>query len=150
MKISTKGRYALEAVTDLVLHAGAQYESIRNIAERRGLSENYLEQIFLLLRKSGIVESVRGPQGGYRIAMAPELISAGSILHAVEGQMAPVQCLATDENKEACDREDRCVTRRVWNRMMLEMNAILDEVTIGKLVEAVRKDEQTPVLDFCI
>ena len=150
MKISTKGRYALEAVTDLTLHAGMQFESIRGIAERRSLSENYLEQIFILLRHAGIVESVRGPQGGYRITRDPDLITAGDVLHAVEGQMAPVLCLASDDESGLCEREARCVTRKVWQTMMREMDLVLNQVTIGKLAEAVRTEQLIPVSDYII
>jgi len=150
MKISTKGRYALEAITDLAIHAGMNYESIRSIAERRRMSDNYLEQIFLLLRKAGVVESVRGPQGGYRIARELESITAGDVLHAVEGRMAPVHCLDSTLGEEPCKKEDRCVTRRIWLRMMLEMDAVLGQVTIADLAEAVKHDDAFPALDFSI
>ena len=150
MKISTKGRYALEAITDLAIHAGMQYESIRSIAGRRRMSDNYLEQIFLLLRKAGLVESVRGPQGGYRIAREPADITAGDVLHAVEGRMAPVHCLDRTPGEEPCKNEDQCVTRKIWRRMMLEMDAVLDQVTLSDLAEAVKRDEALPALDFSI
>ena len=150
MKISTKGRYALEAITDLANHAGMNYESIRSIAERRGLSDNYLEQIFLLLRKAGVVESVRGPQGGYRITREPSLITAGDVLHAVEGRMAPVLCLDDEAAEKPCGKENRCVTRKVWCKMMLAMDAVLGQVTIADLAEAVRREDAFPALDFSI
>jgi Rrf2 family cysteine metabolism transcriptional repressor len=150
MKISTKGRYALEAVTDLAIHAGMNYESIRSIAERRRLSDNYLEQIFLLLRKAGVVESIRGPQGGYRIVREPSLITAGDVLHAVEGRMAPVLCLDDGATEKPCGKEGRCVTRKVWCKMMLAMDAVLGQVTIADLAEAVRQEDAFPALDFSI
>lgn len=150
MKISTKGRYALEAITDLAIHAGMNYESIRSIAERRRLSDNYLEQIFLLLRKAGVVESIRGPQGGYRIAREPSRITAGDVLHAVEGRMAPVLCLDDEGAEKPCGKESRCVTRKVWCKMMLAMDAVLGQVTIADLAEAVRLEDAFPALDFSI
>jgi Rrf2 family protein len=150
MKISTKGRYALEAVTDLVIHAGTNYESIRSIADRRKLSDNYLEQIFLLLGKAGIVESVRGPQGGYRISRESASITAGDILHAVEGRMAPVHCLDNIPDDAPCGFENRCVTRKLWHSMMMEMDAVLGNVTIADLADAVKSEDAFPALDFII
>jgi Rrf2 family transcriptional regulator, cysteine metabolism repressor len=150
MKISTKGRYALEAVTDLAIHAGMDFESIRSIAERRRLSDNYLEQIFLSLGKAGIVESIRGPQGGYRITREPADITAGEVLHAVEGRMAPVHCLDGTRDEVPCGNETRCVTRKVWHRMMLEMDTVLGQVTIADLAEAVKREDAVPALDFSI
>ncbi len=150
MKISTKGRYALEAITDLMLHAGTAYSSIRGIAERRHLSDNYLEQIFLLLRKAGLVESIRGPQGGYRLARDPSSMTAGEVIRAVESQMTPVGCLSTEGGDHTCVRESECVTRRVWSRMMHEMNQVLDRVTLDDLAKAVQCEQKAPSLDFCI
>jgi len=149
MKISTKGRYALEAMTDLVLHAGDDIENIRSIAGRRNLSENYLEQIFLSLRKAKLVESIRGPQGGYKIAKRSKDITASDILHAVEGRMAPVQCLEED-CKEKCQFLGQCSTQRVWAVLFQEMENVLSNVSLEQLVEAVRLEEKNVVLDFII
>ena len=152
MKISTKGRYALEAVTDLVLHAGDQYGSIRGIAQRRGLSDNYLEQLFLQLRRAGLVESVRGPQGGYRLARDPSAVSAGDVLRAAEGSLAPVDCLER-EGDASCAREERCVTRNVWFRLSQEIGEVLDRLSIEALVAAVRQEqgrETELFIDYCI
>ena len=76
MKISTRGRYALEAVLDMALHVSDGHESLKNISDRTGISENYLEQIFAVLRKKGIVESVRGAQGGYKDRKSTRLNSS--------------------------------------------------------------------------
>ncbi len=152
MKISTKGRYALEAVTDLALYAGDQYGSIRGIAQRRGLSDNYLEQLFLQLRRAGLVESVRGPQGGYRLARDASQVTAGDVLRAAEGNLSPVDCLSPVEGGH-CAREAQCVTRSIWQRLAHEMDEVLDRISIGALVEAVRleQDRETePFADYCI
>ncbi len=152
MKISTKGRYALEAVTDLALHAGDQYGSIRGIAQRRGLSDNYLEQLFLQLRRAGLVESVRGPQGGYRLARDAAQVTAGDVLRAAEGSLSPVECLTPAEG-EHCAREAQCVTRGIWQRLASEMDEVLDRISIAVLVGAVRDEqvrESEPFVDYCI
>ncbi len=149
VKISTKGRYALEAMTDLVLHAGDNVENIRSIAGRRHLSENYLEQIFLSLRKAKLVESIRGPQGGYKIAKLPSDVTASDILHAVEGQMVPVECL--EENcKEKCIFLGQCATQKVWAVLFKEMETVLSGVTLRQLVDAVREEENNIILDYSI
>lgn len=149
MKISTKGRYALEAVVDMVYHAGDAYESIRSIAERRNISENYLEQIYLVLRKTGLVESTRGPQGGYRLAKAPENVTACDVLCALEGKLLPVQCLDPDA-EESCPREEYCATHQVWQRIATEMHDIIHGVTIADLVNCTRRRMQYPNMDYVI
>ena len=103
MKISTKSQYALEALMDLHLHAVDGQESLKNIAQRRGISEHYLEQIFSTLRKAGIVESFRGAQGGYRLAREPGSITAGEVIRALEGPLCPVKCVCSSR-----DDEKRC------------------------------------------
>lgn len=148
LKISTKGRYALEALTDLALNASDGLENIRNIAARRAISENYLEQIFLSLRKNGIVESIRGPQGGYKLAKAASQITASEILHAVEGQMAPVYCL--EEHGEACEKEGFCAAQKVWGKLMNEMEFVLKGVTLAQLVQKTREAQTKNGLDFSI
>jgi Rrf2 family cysteine metabolism transcriptional repressor len=150
MRISTKGRYAVEALTDLVLNHGTDFDSIREIAERRHISENYLEQIFLLLRKAGIVESVRGAQGGYRIAKEPDEISISDIVYAVEGDFSPVPCLSAEVKEETCDREKVCVTRSVWKRLMDEMESCLDSVNLASLVECIHTEENRLIDQYMI
>lgn len=149
MRISTKGRYALEAVTDLAIHAGDQTESIRAISARRGLSDNYLEQIFLQLRKAGLLESVRGPQGGYRLAGSPNDLTVWAILSVVEERMSPVECPAPGEAGK-CGRGDRCATRSVWDSMLLELEKTLRRITVADLVAAVERESRLQADDYAI
>src|SRR5690242_1173163 len=109
MKLSTKGRYGVKAMLDLALHNSEGQVSLKSIAERQGLSENYLEQLFSALRKAGLVKSMRGAQGGYVLAMAAEEISVGAILRALEGSLAPVDCVSDGESSQ-CSRSNGCVT----------------------------------------
>ena len=149
MKISTKGRYALEAVTDLALHAGNNTESVRAISARRGLSDNYLEQIFLMLRKAGLLESIRGPQGGYRLAVAPQNLSAWDILSVVEDRMSPVECPAPGQAGD-CGRGDRCATRSVWDGMLRELERSLRQVSVADLMAAVEQEKRLQADEFYI
>ena len=96
MKISTRGRYALRLMLDLALADPEEYCSVKSIAARQQISEKYMEQIISQLVKAGFVRSVRGAQGGYRLAYAPEKYTAGQILRLTEGDLATVACLAQD------------------------------------------------------
>jgi Rrf2 family protein len=137
LKISTKGQYALEALIDLQLHSVDGQESLRNVASRRGISEPYLDQIFAALRKAGIVESIRGAQGGYRLAKEPKDITAGEILRCAEGPLLPVKCVGSREGAEdRCVLFDRCATRLLWARMAEEIDAAVDAVTLADLARA--------------
>ena len=140
MKISTRGRYALEAVLDLAYYAPSGHESLKNISERSGISANYLEQIFMKLKKKGIIESVRGAQGGYRLARDAKEITAGEVIRAAEGQFAPTACVAEGSERRQCHRYDICVTRMLWARIMDAMNEISDSLSIGDLVEICKKN----------
>jgi Rrf2 family protein len=138
MKISTKGRYGLEAVLDLALHSSGSHESLRNIAKRRNISENYLEQLFVVLRRKGIVESIRGAQGGYRLARDPMDIKAGEVIRALEGSLSPVDC-ADEGCGPECGRADKCVTRSLWKRLREDLDEAADGLSIHDLMEACYK-----------
>ncbi|MBF7096031.1 RrF2 family transcriptional regulator [Alkalibacter mobilis] len=135
MKISTKGRYALEAVLDLACHSKEELESLKNIAMRLDKSKNYLEQLFVILRKSQLIESVRGAQGGYRLARTPETITAGDIIRSVEGSMAPVGCLEAGIDACECGNYKICPTRDVWGGIESRINEVLDSVTLKDLMD---------------
>ena len=98
MKISTKGRYALRLMIDLAEHDNGGYTALKDISARQKISLKYLEQIVIQLSKSGFLESVRGSQGGYRLAKKPSKYTAGDILRVTEGTLAPVVCLETKTN----------------------------------------------------
>ena len=89
MKISTKGRYAVRVMLDLAFHNTGEYVKVKQIAQRQGISEKYLEQIIAILNKAGYVKSTRGAQGGYRIAGEPNNYTVGMILRLTEGNLCP-------------------------------------------------------------
>ena len=133
MKISTKGRYALRLMLDLALNNTGEPVRIREIAARQEISDKYLEQIISTLNKAGYVKSIRGPQGGYRLAKEPEKYTVGMILRLTEGALAPVPCLEGDVNM--CTRQDTCVTLRLWKMLDAAISGVVDEVTLADLVE---------------
>ncbi|NLL78335.1 MAG: Rrf2 family transcriptional regulator [Clostridiales bacterium] len=133
MKISTKGRYAVRVMLDLAMHNTGEYIKVKQIAERQGISEKYLEQIIALLNKGGCVKSVRGAQGGYRIAKDPASFTVGQILRLTEGSLSPVACL--DDEVNECERCDTCETLEVWKDLKKAIDQVVDNVTIADLLE---------------
>lgn len=132
MKISTKGRYAVRVMLDLAKHNTGECIKVKEIAERQGVSEKYLEQIIGVLNKAGYVKSVRGAQGGYRLVKEPGEYTVGMILRLTEGSLAPVACL--DVEAETCDRVDTCETLAVWKELQNAINRVVDGVTIADLL----------------
>lgn len=134
MKISTRGRYGLKAMLDLAIHNSEGQVVLKSIAERQGISENYLEQLFAVLKKAGLVKSIRGSQGGYVLGDSAENISVGSILRALEGSLSPVECVAED-NSTVCNRQDCCVTKGLWEKIRNSINEVVDSTSLESLVE---------------
>lgn len=133
MRISTKGRYAVRVMLDLALNDKGECIKVKDIANRQGLSEKYLEQIIAILNKAGFVRSVRGAQGGYLLAKEPKDYTVGMILRLTEGSLAPVACL--EENADECGRGDACETLQVWKDLYEAINQVVDRVTVADLVE---------------
>lgn len=146
MKISTKGRYAVRVMLDLALHNTGECIKVKEIASRQGISEKYLEQIIAILNKAGYVKSVRGAQGGYRIARDPGEYTVGMILRLTEGSLAPVACL--EEDYGVCERCDTCETLGVWKELYEAVNHVVDRVTIADLVE--RRKKRLDAMDYSI
>lgn len=137
MKISTKGRYAVRIMLDLALNNTGESIRAKDIAVRQGISEKYLEQIISVLNRAGYVKSVRGAQGGYRIARDPKEYSVGMILRLTEGDMAPVACL--ESGAPECERCGTCETLEVWRELYEAINNVIDNVTIADLVNRRQK-----------
>lgn len=146
MKISTKGRYAVRVMLDLALNNSGECIKVKEIAGRQGISEKYLEQIIAVLNKAGYVKSVRGAQGGYRLARDPEEYTVGMVLRLTEGSLAPVACL--EEDYGVCERCDTCETLQVWKNVYEAVNNVVDNVTIGDL--AAKQRQRTGTMDYSI
>ena len=132
MKISTRGRYALRLMIDLATNDDGNPIRIKDVAERQGISDKYLEQIISVLNKAGYVKSVRGPLGGYTLKKRPEDYTVGMILRLTEGSLAPVSCV---EDMEECERQNGCVTFPLWKKISDAINDVVDTVTLKDLVD---------------
>ena len=144
MKISTKGRYALRMMLDLAIHQNEGFVSLKDIADRQGISNKYLEQIVPLLNRTGMLRTNRGYQGGYRLAKSPDAYTVGEILRLTEGDLAPVACLQGDTVN--CERADHCITLPVWKGLYHVINDYLDHITLQDVLN--QAPEQGGV--FCI
>jgi Rrf2 family iron-sulfur cluster assembly transcriptional regulator len=134
VKVSTRGDYASRALLSLAIHAGhTQPTSVRDIAERTGLPQPYLEQILLALKGAGLVRSKRGVGGGYVLARSPEEITLGQIVSAVDG---PIQAgdFGEPHTNGACDHEGQCVLLSVWSEVGQHMRHHLDSFTLADMV----------------
>ncbi len=136
MKISTRGRYGLRAMIDLALHEDGKAIPLRVIAERENISEQYLEQLFANLRKSGLVKSVRGAHGGYLLNKNPKDITAGDIFRVLEGPVSPVNCVQEDYE---CKQSEECATHELWNILSNQIEEVLDSHTLEDLKNKAEK-----------
>ena len=136
MKMSTKGRYALEIIVDLAMNSTPErLESLKNIAQRRNLSEKYLERIIKALKQRGLVESVRGAYGGYCLTVPCEDITVKKVLTAVEGELTPVHCLTKESDcGVSCDL---CPTRNTWGSMWKTITNTVENITIADILKRV-------------
>lgn len=132
MRISTRGRYSLEAMLFLALENGGEYVSVRAISENTGATEGYLEQLIIPLKKAGLVRGLRGSHGGYVCGKPTDQILVGDILRAVEGSLAPVACL----DECTCPGEAACITRHTWGNLYAEITDCIDSMTLADLVSA--------------
>lgn len=132
MLVSTKGRYALRIMLELGKGDPAQYMALPLIAEKQGISEKYLESIVSMLVKGGLVEGLRGKNGGYRLSRPLQEYSVGEILRLTEGSLAPVACLENETN--TCPRAGACNTLPMWEHLDELINSYLDGVTLSDLL----------------
>ncbi|GMO25061.1 MAG: Rrf2 family transcriptional regulator [Termitinemataceae bacterium] len=131
LRISTKGRYSLEAVLFLALNSKDEHISAREVAEQTGISEGYLEQLFIPLRKAGIIHSERGAQGGYTLKKSASQISAGEVLRSVEASLKPAPCV----DEKYCPKEDDCTSHATWRDLYNAITECIDSVSIADLVK---------------
>lgn len=131
MKISTKGRYALRLMIDLAIYGTDTYVPIKSISRREDISEKYLEQIITQLSRAKLVKSARGAQGGYQLVKPAEDYTAGEIIRAVEGSLAPVACL--EPGHPLCERAKYCVTLGLWKEIQDAVDQIVDHKTLADL-----------------
>jgi len=131
MKITSKGRYAVTAILDVALHQDSGPVCLADISERQRISLSYLEQLFSKLRKAKLVDSIRGPGGGYQLAKAAIEISIGAVINAVNDSVVATQC----KGDKPCSPEGRCLTHSLWDDFSVKMQDFLDSVTLGELMQ---------------
>lgn len=140
MKISTKGRYGLRAMLDLAVNSNGGHVSLYNIAERQNISVNYLEQVFSALRKSGLVISIKGAQGGYKLAANPMNIKVGDILKSLEGCLSVVS--ADSENETDMQQ---CIIKCVWNKINKSIDDVVNSITLQDLIDEYKGMNEYPM-----
>lgn len=135
MKISTKGIYGLKAVLDLTINSSKETTTIKSISERQNISESYLEQIFSILSKKGIIKSKKGSQGGYFLGERGEETTVGDILRALEGDLSVVSKVKQNEEGKL----DLLMWIKVWEKMNTSIDTVVDNITLKFLSEEYKK-----------
>ena len=137
MIISTKGRYGLRAMFELAKAHGEGPQSIKSISAAQSLSEQYLEQIFHKLKAAGLVTSVRGAGGGYKLAGEPRGISVGKVLVALEGELSPAECVGG--GAMPCENVSLCITHIIWQRIFEGFSGVVESISLQDMVDDYRE-----------
>ncbi|EHA13734.1 Fe-S cluster assembly transcriptional regulator IscR [Halomonas sp. HAL1] len=130
MRLTTKGRYAVTAMLDLALHAHNGPTSLSDISQRQEISLSYLEQLFARLRRAGLVNSVRGPGGGYLLSQPAEEISVSKVIDAVNESVDATRCQGLSD----CQQGDTCLTHHLWCELSVQIRHFLDDMTLAQLM----------------
>lgn len=131
MRLSTKGRYAVTALIDLALHDKDGPLALNDIAETQRISVSYLEQLFARLRKNELVEGMRGPGGGYRLARPAEDITIAQIIAAVDEQIDMTRC----GGMEDCQDGEKCLTHELWVDLSKQLYEFLEGINLGQIIQ---------------
>ena len=147
MMVSTKGRYALTVMVDLAKLSDGGYVSLSDIAEREHLSMKYLESIISILNKGGMLQSLRGKNGGYRLAREPKEYNISEILLLTEGTLAPVNCIMQEGVQ--CDKAATCSTLPLWAGLDKVIENYLSTITLEDIITGNRKKMLGEYCDPC-
>ncbi|WP_164968383.1 RrF2 family transcriptional regulator [Clostridium tetani] len=131
MQISTKGRYGLKAMVNIGVYSSLESVTKKSISEMEDISEKYLEQILSVLKKNGLINSKKGPQGGYTLARNDNEITVGDILRTLEGELEVVNL----EEYNDGNIMELCLKRNVWNKLNKEINTLVDSITLEELIQ---------------
>ena len=134
MIVSTKGRYALRVMIDLAEQHTDERVPLKEIAERQGISQKYIEAIMTLLSKNHFVDAIHGKGGGYQLNKKPEEYKVGDILRLTEGSLSPVACL--EKGAEVCPRKADCRTLPLWTKLDELVEGYLDSISIADLMKS--------------
>ena len=131
MRLTTKGRYAVTAMLDLALHAATGPVSLADISERQGISLSYLEQLFAKLRRQNLVQSVRGPGGGYRLSRSADEIYVAQIVDSVDENVDAMKC----GGRADCQGGEKCLTHELWSDLSDQIHQFLNGIDLASLIE---------------
>ena len=133
MKLTSKGRYAVMAMADLAKYHVKEPTSLSAISLRQGISLSFLEQLFLKLKKNDLVQSTRGPRGGYTLSRAPEEIKLLSIIQAVDEKIKTVKCKKS--SKKGCNGKSiKCITHNLWDDLETHINKFFEDNTLNDIL----------------
>ena len=141
MKLSTRGRYGTRAMLELAIRYGAGQVLLKDVASRQDIPVSYLENLMGALRAAGLVATVRGMHGGYYLAKPPSEIRLSQIIAALEGSVAPVECV---DDPKHCRRAESCVARDVWSEVKQAIEGVLESITLEDLVRR-HREKQPPI-----
>ncbi len=137
-EIIDQARYGSRALLDIALQGSEEPVQLRDIAQREGISLQYLEHLVTPLISAGIVRSQRGARGGVMLARPASAIKLNEVVNILEGTTNPVECI---ENPAACGRSHYCITREIWDEVKKAMDAVLENITLQNMVERYREKE---------
>ena len=141
MKLTSKGRYAVMAMADLAKNNANSPISLTEISLRQGISLSFLEQLFLRLKRNNLVESARGPRGGYLLSRAPDEIKLSSIIEAVDEKIKTVKC--KKESKRGCNGKSiKCITHDLWDDLETHIKNFFEKNTLNDIIYRVNKNGQ--------
>ena len=144
MKLSNRGRYAVMAMADLARMNTNQPINLTEISLRQGISISFLEQIFLKLKKNNLVESSRGPSGGYSLAKSPEEIKLSSIIKAVNEEVKTVGC--KKESKKGCNGKSiKCITHDLWDDLETHINNFFEKNTLKDIIYRIKNKQEKEI-----
>ena len=141
MKLTSKGRYAVMAMADLAKRSTIQPISLTEISLRQGIPISFLEQIFLKLKRNNLVQSSRGPSGGYFLTKSPQEIKLSSIIKAVDEKVKTVGC--KKESKKGCTGKSiKCITHDLWDELETHINSFFEKNTLSDIIFRLNKNQQ--------
>lgn len=147
MRVSTKGRYGVRFLMDLLMHNDKGNVTLKDVAKRQGISEKYLWQVVNPLKKAGLIRSVAGPGGGYALVKPSASITLFEILSVLEGDFALVACA---HEPAACPRSNACGSREVWRELEQKIIEVLNSFSLDDIAEKQRSLEQRHIKEYCI
>jgi Rrf2 family protein len=139
MRLSTRSRYGVRALFDIAYHSEGSPTQIKEISRRQGITPRYLEQIFQKLKRAGIVESIRGPKGGYYLSRKPEEIVLSEIIQAMGESIQPVFCVRTEKGRKKCRREPKCIARVIWNEAGVRLFDYFHSVSLARMCKMAKE-----------